>query len=91
MSEKRAAWWEKQRAKGKWFYILQEWFFFFIGMTISRHLFSWYFDDKLELDYFSTIWFLAFGFVIGLVNWFWNDGKYQEYILDKKIKSGLKL
>lgn len=90
MSEKEIAKWEKQRANGKWLFILQTWFLW-AGLIIFTHLYDSYFDGKFEIDYFSIVLFLFFGFIVGFSSWQWNEGKYQYCILDKKVKEGLRL
>ncbi len=88
-SVEHVAWWEKQKARGKWFYILQQSLYWFLAMTIIKHLSHWYRKGEFELDYFYIIAFFLFSFVYGLVNWLWNDSLYQTHILNNKIKDGL--
>jgi hypothetical protein len=90
MSDKKATWWEKQRQRGKWFWIIKTTLIWALGMLLTFLLFYWFYGRDLFFVIFSFPFLILGGFIVGFVNWNSNEGNYQIYLLDKKIKENLK-
>jgi len=91
MSEKQVLRWKKQRSQGKWRWVLKEGLRFGIITFVFNYIVAWFFSNTSE---FSVYWFpflLLGGAFVGLIGWWENEGKYQNYLLDKKIERGLRL
>lgn len=91
MSEKEYFWWQKQRTKGKWFWIFRATFFWFFCMLLFFLITDWFYQHPFSSDFYIIPFLLIGCFLGGLISWWDNESKYQSYLLDKKIENGLKL
>lgn len=89
MSRKAFLRWEKLRLKGKRYVVLRTGIvsalFFFIGLNLV----SWFWTGRS----FPTSYFLAYpvlGLAAGLAYWWMNEGRFQNFLLNKKMRAGLR-
>lgn len=91
MSDKELVNWEQQREKGKWFFVLRKAYLFTFETLVGTILILWLWIGWND----SLVYFLAatpiLGFVAAISTWWFDDARYQNHILDKKIHDGLKL
>jgi hypothetical protein len=85
ISEKQIALWEKQREKGKWFYILRNTINCAVAAVFSSYLAAWFFGYRS----FILLWFIPLyvlvGLLAGMAGWLSNEDKYENYLLEQKI------
>lgn len=91
MSDKETAHWDKVRERGKWLFIVSRAVTFGVGFYLLNYLLVWFWQNPFELRLSMIVLPLCIGFIGGLTNWWIEDARYQNHILDKKIREGLSL
>jgi small neutral amino acid transporter SnatA (MarC family) len=83
MSDKKFAWWEKQRAQGKWQWILKTAALWGISMSVFMYLFGLFVHNDRAFNFFAIPIYLVGGIIVGWVAWSGNEGKYQHTLSSK--------
>ena len=89
MSRKEFLRWEKLRLKGKRYVVLRtavvSSFFFFL----SLNLISWLWNGRsLPQAYFFA--YLVLGLAVGFAHWWVNEGRFQNFLLNKKMSASFR-
>ncbi len=87
MTYKKLIWWEKQKIKGKWGYIVEKAIIFTVTILIFDSVYNWLMDNKTYHYVISAISYLIIGIILGCIMWRRNEAEYQEHSTkaDKKL------
>lgn len=74
--------WERQRAKGKWLFVLKFGFLWGLMMTAGISLIEYFLDGRIRVE---TLWLkvpmnLTLGLISASVLWSYTERKYEKYI-----------
>ena len=77
--------WERQRAKGKWLFVLKFTLVFTLALTVGLSLFDYLVDGRIKTEDF---WVevpinLMMGLIAGSIIWNTSEKKYQKFISEK--------
>jgi hypothetical protein len=84
MSRKGFLRWEKLRQRGKKSFVLKNTFTSGIFFFLILNLASWAWSG-LPLSKFFLLAYPALGLVTGTIIWWVNEGRFEEFLLDKKV------
>ena len=89
MSRKEFLRWEKLRLKGKRYVVLRtavvSSFFFFLGLN----LISWLWNGR-ALPQAYLLAYPVLGLAAGSAHWWVNEGRFQNFLLNKKTSAGFR-
>ena len=74
--------WERQRAQGKWRFVLKISLLWSLLTLAGLTLFEYLSDGKIRMEifWFKIILFIGLGVVVGLIFWRNGERKYQNYL-----------
>ena len=75
--------------KGKRYVVLRTAIIWAISFYILFSVVSW-FSTGRSIPMFFYFVFPALGTLAGMTFWWMNEGRFQDFLLDKKIKAGLR-
>lgn len=74
--------WERQRASGKWLFVLKFGFLWGLIMFGGLNVIGDFLDGKIGVDalWFNLMTFLSIGLALGLFKWHQGERNYQKYL-----------
>ena len=81
--------WEKVRMKGMKYVVLRAAIISTIFFFVALNIISWFWNGRSLPSEFFFI-YPALGLVAGFANWWMNEARFQTFLMDKKIRAGLK-
>ncbi len=86
MSRKEFLRWEKLRLKGKKYVVARTAVISGILFFVTMNLASWAWTG-LPLSKFFLLAYPALGLVTGTIIWWVNEGRFEEFLVDKKANA----
>ncbi len=74
--------WERQRAKGKWDFVLKIGLLWSLLTIAGITLFEYLLDGRIRVEilWFKVLLFISLGNVFGLIQWRIGERKYQKHL-----------
>jgi hypothetical protein len=91
MTEKKALRWEKEREKGKYFWITKLAFFWGIFVFSFSNLINWLLGIETHfLSFYGLFTYILGGFFVGTISWKIHESEYKKYLLESEKINELK-
>lgn len=85
MTDKKAVWWEEQRAGGKYYWIAKTALLWGLFVFSFSNLLAWLIGAQTSLSLLSLFLYIGGGSLVGVAGWLGNEKQYCGYLLENKI------
>ena len=81
MTDKKALWWEEQRADGKTYWIAKTAALWGLLVFSFSNLFAWLIGAETTLSLLTLFFYIGGGALVGVSGWLGNEKHYRGYLL----------